>query len=217
MQWKKQANGFSEEKKITTVQCAVLFNEIFVLYNHETFSLFYQLCFFPPIHRIFLLYIIIPIKIEDFFNAEISIFSCVGFFIYLFEDFLRRTVSVDFSQDVRRFSTKHIKCRYFHEINEKSRTGINGYFCIETPYYRNGISNKMENFLMQKYPFIPARDFSFIWCSKIFYKTNKMQVFANEKSRAGIMDISTLKFFYYVNGICLKMDQLFIKTNLVLC
>ena len=32
---------------------------------------------------------IIPIKMEDFFNAEISIYSCAGFYIYLFEDFLQ--------------------------------------------------------------------------------------------------------------------------------
>ena len=34
---------------------------------------------------------------------------------------------------VRRFSTKQIKCRYLHKINEKSRAGINGYFCIKKP------------------------------------------------------------------------------------
>ena len=36
-------------------------------------------------------------------------------------------------KDFRRFSIKNIKCRYLHEINEKSRTGINGYFCIKNP------------------------------------------------------------------------------------
>ena len=47
----------------------------------------------------------IPMKMEDFFNAEISFYS-------------RRKVSVDFSQ---RFSTKQIKCRYLLKIiNEKS-------------------------------------------------------------------------------------------------
>ena len=63
-------------------------------------------------------------------------------------------------------------------------------------------------FLMEKYPFIPAQNFSFICskilykdflikprgrrysqrCTKIFYKTNKMRYLhkINEKSRAGI-------------------------------
>ena len=48
--------------------------------------------------------------------------------------FLWNPVSVKiFLKDVRRFSTKHIKGRYLHEINEKSRSGINGYFCIKNP------------------------------------------------------------------------------------
>ena len=55
---------------------------------------------------------------EDFFNAEISIYSRAEFFIYLFEDL---------------FSTNQIKCRYLHKINEKSRGGINGYSCIKKP------------------------------------------------------------------------------------
>ena len=38
-----------------------------------------------------------------------------------------------FLKDVRRFSTKQIKCRYLHEINKKSRAGINGYFYIKNP------------------------------------------------------------------------------------
>ena len=40
----------------------------------------------------------ISIKMEVSLNAEISVYSRAGFFIYLFKDFLRRTVSVDFSQ-----------------------------------------------------------------------------------------------------------------------
>ena len=32
----------------------------------------------------------IPIKMEDFFDAEISIYSRAEFFIYLFEDFIQR-------------------------------------------------------------------------------------------------------------------------------
>jgi hypothetical protein len=32
----------------------------------------------------------IPIKMEDFFDAEISIYSAQNFFIYLFEDFIQR-------------------------------------------------------------------------------------------------------------------------------
>ena len=80
----------------------------------------------------------IPIKMEDFFDAEISIYSVAEFFIYLFEDFIQRFYNETpcpqiFLKDVRRFSTKHIKCRYLHKINEKSRTGINGYFCIKNP------------------------------------------------------------------------------------
>jgi hypothetical protein len=31
------------------------------------------------------------------------------------------------------FEDFHIKGRYLHEINEKSRTGINRYFCIKNP------------------------------------------------------------------------------------
>ena len=38
-----------------------------------------------------------------------------------------------FLKDVRRFSTKQIKCRYLYEINEKFWTGINGYFYIKNP------------------------------------------------------------------------------------
>ena len=34
--------------------------------------------------------IYIPIKMEDFFDAEISIYSRAEFFIYLFEDFILR-------------------------------------------------------------------------------------------------------------------------------
>ena len=80
----------------------------------------------------------IPIKMEDFFYAEISIYSRAEFFIYLFEDFIQRFSNetpcpLIYLKDVRRFSTKHIKCRYLHEINEKSRTGINGYFFIKNP------------------------------------------------------------------------------------
>ena len=75
---------------------------------------------------------------EDFFDAEISIYSRAEFFIYLFEDFIQRFSNETpcpyiFLKDVRRFSTKHIKYRYLHEISEKSRTGINGYFCIKNP------------------------------------------------------------------------------------
>ena len=40
---------------------------------------------------------------ENFFNAEISIYSRVGFFIYLFEDFPQRFSTEDF---VRRFILK---------------------------------------------------------------------------------------------------------------
>ena len=50
-----------------------------------------------------LIKIYIPIKMEDFFNAEISIYSRTEFFIYLFEDlykaFLMKT-------RVRRFFSK---------------------------------------------------------------------------------------------------------------
>ena len=72
-----------------------------------------------------ILWIIIPIKMDDFliiYNAEISIYSRAGFFIYL---------SVDFLKDGRRFSTKQIKCRYLHKIKEKSRAEINGNFYIK--------------------------------------------------------------------------------------
>ena len=55
-----------------------------------------------------------------FLNVEISIYSRAGFFIYAFKDFWR-------------FSTKQIKWRYLHKINEKSRAGINGYFYIKNP------------------------------------------------------------------------------------
>ena len=64
---------------------------------------------------------------EDFFNAEISIYSRARFFIYLFEDLYKDFLKI-FLKDVRRFSTKDIKCRYLHKINEKSRAGINGYY-----------------------------------------------------------------------------------------
>ena len=45
----------------------------------------------------------IPIKMEDFFDAEISIYSRAGFFIYLFEDFLQR---FPIKPRVRRFFSK---------------------------------------------------------------------------------------------------------------
>ena len=38
-----------------------------------------------------------------------------------------------FLKDVRRFSTKQIKCWYLHKINEISCARINGYFYIENP------------------------------------------------------------------------------------
>ena len=46
---------------------------------------------------------LIPIKMEDFFNAEISIYSRAEFFIYLFEDLYK-----DFLMKprVRRFFSK---------------------------------------------------------------------------------------------------------------
>ena len=85
----------------------------------------------------------IPIKMKYFFEAEISIYSRAEFFIYMFEDFLQRfllrTVSVDFfSKMLEDFSTKHIKGRYLHEINEKFRAGINGFFCIKKILHFNG-------------------------------------------------------------------------------
>ena len=39
-----------------------------------------------------------------------------------------------FLKEVRKFSTKQMKCRYLHKINEKCRTRINGYFYIKKPF-----------------------------------------------------------------------------------
>ena len=47
--------------------------------------------------------IYIPVKMKDFFNAEISIYSRAEFFIDLFEDFLQRFSTED---RVRRFFSK---------------------------------------------------------------------------------------------------------------
>ena len=73
---------------------------------------------------------------EDFFNAEISIYSRAEFFIYLFEDLckdflMKPRVRRFFSKMFEDLLQKKIKCRYLHKINEKSRAGINGYFCIK--------------------------------------------------------------------------------------
>ena len=74
-----------------------------------------------------------PLKCRIFFNAEISIYSRAEFCIYLFEDFLRRTVSVDFSHKCSKTFYKTNKSRYLNKRNEKSRAGINGYFYVKNP------------------------------------------------------------------------------------
>ena len=74
---------------------------------------------------------IIPLKMEDFFNAEISVYSRAGFFIYLFKDFLRRTVSVDFSQICLKILYKTNKMQAFSWIKWKIPRGNKGNFYIK--------------------------------------------------------------------------------------
>ena len=78
---------------------------------------------------------------REIFNLFVRGFSTKYIKCRLWKCFIysRRNVSVD----VRRFYNITNKCRYLHEINEKSRTGIKGYFYIKNPllkYYDNGIS-----------------------------------------------------------------------------
>ena len=111
----------------------------------------------------------IPIKMKNFFNAEISIYSLAGFFIYLFKDFLQRfstkifyvTVYVDFSQRCLKIFTKQIKCRYLHKINEKSRAGINEYFYLKTPYNGNSISSNEKSMNLMNIQIFSRRVFTF--------------------------------------------------------
>ena len=75
-----------------------------------------------------------------------------------------------FFKDVRRFSTKHIKCRYLHEINEKSRTGINGCFCIKNPLlWKCPIYSRTEFFIYLFEDFI-QRFSNETPCPQIFLK-----------------------------------------------
>ena len=67
----------------------------------------------------------IPIKLEDFFDAEISIYSRMEFLIYVFEDILQRFSTEERVRRCSKIFTKQIKCRYLHKINEKSCAGIN--------------------------------------------------------------------------------------------
>ena len=71
-----------------------------------------------------------------FFNAEISIYSRAGFFIYFmqmpaFYLFCRKSSNI-FEKNLRtRGFIRNSLYKIFEQINEKFRAGINGYFCIK--------------------------------------------------------------------------------------
>jgi hypothetical protein len=79
----------------------------------------------------------LPLKWRNFIMPKYSFIPArnISFICskILYKDFLRRTVSVDFSQRCSKIFYKQIKCRVLHKINEKSRAGINGYFYIKNP------------------------------------------------------------------------------------
>ena len=77
------------------------------------------------------------------FNAEISIYSRVGFFIYFmqipaFYVFCRKSSNI-FEKNLRtRGFIRNSLYKIFEQINEKFRAGINGYFCIKKILHFNG-------------------------------------------------------------------------------